>query len=397
MPRTELSRLPHVTALQATAFRLHRQHLVQRRPASALHQVLADMNGAQAQLLPAALLALWARVHDIDRDRLDDAIWVRRTVLRAWCMRRTLYLLPSKDAALYCRGSARRAEKEIRWMLNHGASVASLEDAMEVLLELLNEPRSREELADLLSERLHVPVESRAGGTGWGSRRSMPWIPFGGVKVPIGYALHLIGARSAICLGPARGAEATYLRADAWSRSWRELSQGEAEDQLLQRYLRSFGPATPHDFAIWTGMTLRDAHEIWSRILSRLTRVNLAGHEAWILRKDLSEMLASSLTETSLRLLPHFDGFLLGHRDHGNVVRGRHHSRVFRKQGWVSPVLLIDGAVAGVWGHTAEGDRLRVRVEPFDRLPRTTRFLIDQEARSLARFLGYGEVQTLIG
>src|SRR5437879_7603792 len=46
---------------QVLAFRLSRHHLVKRPPASALAQVAGDMAGAQAQVLSAAQISLWAR------------------------------------------------------------------------------------------------------------------------------------------------------------------------------------------------------------------------------------------------------------------------------------------------------------------------------------------------
>jgi hypothetical protein len=155
-----------ITSSQATAFQITRQHLVRRERAEALDRILGDMNGAQAQLLSAAQLALWAR-STVTRRSLGEAVWSRKTVVRAGCMRRTLHLLSAKDAAIYCLGSARRAEKEIRWMLSYGASRRGLERALEELLNLLDRPQSRAELAARLAQRLRVPVESRAGGIGW--------------------------------------------------------------------------------------------------------------------------------------------------------------------------------------------------------------------------------------
>ena len=381
---------------QATAFQLARHHLLDRGAVDELPVVLADMNGAQAQLLSAARLALWARLRDVSPNRLDEELWERKSLVRSWCMRRTLYLLPSKVAAVYGRGSARRAEKEIRWMLGHGATRRALERSLAELLDLLSTPRSRTEIAELLAERLRVPVESREGGTGWGNRAKTPWVRVGGVSVPVAYALHLAGARGVICLGPARGAGTTYVRGDAWTRAWRDLPTEQAERELLLRYLRSFGPATPHDFATWTGMTLQEAREVWGRVATKLTRVNLDGREAWALRADLKGLLSASVPELSVRLLPPFDSFLLGHRDHVNVVARHHHPRVYRAQGWVSSVLLVNGTVAGVWDHAVRGDRLTVRVEPFVRLSRTVRRLVAEEGRSLGRFLGAPRVEIVV-
>jgi hypothetical protein len=62
--------------------------------------------------------------------------------------------------------------------------------------------------------------------------------------------------------------------------------------------------------------------------------------------------------------------------------------RVYRPQGWLSPVLLVDGRVAGTWRHERRGDRLAVAVEPFAALPARTKKAVAGEAERLAAFTG---------
>jgi hypothetical protein len=93
-----------------------------------------------------------------------------------------------------------------------------------------------------------------------------------------------------------------------------------------------------------------------------------------------------------VRLLPHFDSFLLGHRTRQHLVGPRDHIRVYRPQGWVAPVILVDGRVAGVWAHAREGGRLRIRVTGFGVLSRRVVAGIRGEADDLGRFLGFPDV-----
>ncbi|MDB6042107.1 MAG: hypothetical protein JWM63_658 [Gammaproteobacteria bacterium] len=62
-------------------------------------------------------------------------------------------------------------------------------------------------------------------------------------------------------------------------------------------------------------------------------------------------------------------------------------SRLWASQGWVSPVLLVNGRMAGVWKHEHNGRRVSVEIEPFAKLPRWTRTHIAAEAERLASFL----------
>ena len=93
---------------QVNAFRLKRHHLVERAAKQALLSVAGDMSGAQAQLPSAAQLSLWTRVHDLQSADIEAALR-KRTLVKAACMRRTLFLVPSRDLAIFVRGTVRRA------------------------------------------------------------------------------------------------------------------------------------------------------------------------------------------------------------------------------------------------------------------------------------------------
>jgi Winged helix DNA-binding domain len=65
----------------------------------------------------------------------------------------------------------------------------------------------------------------------------------------------------------------------------------------------------------------------------------------------------------------------------------QHRQRIYRLQGWVSPVLVVNGRLAGVWKLEHKGTIVSVAIEPFARLPRWTRAHIEAEAERLAVFL----------
>lgn len=79
-------------------------------------------------------------------------------------------------------------------------------------------------------------------------------------------------------------------------------------------------------------------------------------------------------------------------RDHPSQLEPEHKGRVHRPQGWISPVLLVNGSIQGVRSHERRGDRLLVEVEPFGRRPAWVRKQVAAEAERLAGFLG-GELE----
>lgn len=386
-PKARGDAVPVISPAGATTFRLSRQHLLDRLPSSDVSRALLGMGGSQAQLLSAAWLSIAARVCDLDRERLPAALDADRTLVRAWCMRRTLFVVPAAELAVFARGTTRCAEKEVRWLRNRGVPADTADRILDRTLATLDEPVTRTEIGQRLRDRFGAKLSARRGG-GWGSARAVPWVTLEGVELPVPYLLRMVGARGVVCSGPSRGAEATYVRADAWIPGWRDQPRQEAEEALLIRYLRSFAPATPHDFATWSGLRLGDAREIFSAIERRTVPVRFGEREARILRSDRANFRSGAVHERNVRLLPHFDSYLLGHASHRTLVSETRHHHVYRPAGWVSPVLLVGGSIAGVWSHDRDGARLRVRVRPFRDLSSAERRATQEEAELLGRFLG---------
>ncbi|MBI5297595.1 MAG: AlkZ family DNA glycosylase [Chloroflexi bacterium] len=385
-PSTRQPLLTSVTWKQVAAFRLSRQHLLERAPAQSLASVVYDMAGAQAQLLSAAQISLWSRVRDLQIAQVEEAIH-ERLLVKATCMRKTLFLIPSEHLALFVRGTARRAEKEVRWALGKGVPERVVDAAIDAALGALDQPLTRPQIAERVSRVLGVQTQAIPGG-GWGRRSHVAAVPVGPLMYPVVDLLHLASARGVICYGPTRGKEPTFVRADAWIPGWQDLPVEQAEDLLLRRYLRSYGPATAADFSMWSGISLTEARRIWARGEAGIVPVDVAGWTAAILREDRDELTQAASAGPLVRLLPYFDSYLLSHRQREHLAAAEYQPKIYCPQGWVSPVVLVDGRAAAVWTHTRQGDRLDIHVSQFDALPQRIRAGIREEARDLARFLG---------
>ena len=170
----------------------------------------------------------------------------------------------------------------------------------------------------------------------------------------------------------------------------------KAERELLVKYLRAFGPTTLQDFALWAGMYVRDAKPIWESEAENLVQVDVEGWKASILQSDLLDLEKAELDEPVVRLLPYFDSFLLGHKSHRNIVDQGNHKKIYRNQGWVSPVLLVDGRAQGIWSHEQNKGILAVHVTPFSRISSGVSSRIKEEASDLGRFLGCSDVKSVI-
>jgi hypothetical protein len=88
-----------------------------------------------------------------------------------------------------------------------------------------------------------------------------------------------------------------------------------------------------------------------------------------------------------VKLLPHFDPYLLGHSEKSHLVSPAHYKKIYRKAGWISPVVLLNGRVIGVWSYIRKGKPLSLRVEPFEKFSKAIRIKIEEKMASLGGFL----------
>src|SRR5581483_6492288 len=125
----------------------------------------------------------------------------------------------------------------------------------------------------------------------------------------------------------------------------------------------------------WAGVAMGAARSALAAIEEETTTVSVAGRSMLLLRRD-RRALERAKPSGSVRLLPNFDTYLLGHREKSLFLDAKHRKAVFRIAGWVSPVVLVGGRVAGTW----KLERGELDVTPFGRLSKATWRAIRDEA-----------------
>jgi uncharacterized protein YcaQ len=366
---------------QAAAWRIGRHHLDRRAPAGSMLAVASRLCGLHAQVMSSAELALWARVEDLDRQAVRQALWQDRTLVKTWAMRGTLHLLPSAELPLWhavLKTSGRYLRPQA-WQNYYGITLEELDrltDAVSAALE--GRVLTREELLREVSRITgSAAFGTKIGESSWGT-----------ILKPAAFAGRL-------CFGPSVGQRVRFTRPDTWLAET-SCPPGSPVDlqaatiEITRRFLAAYGPATYHDLARWWGGASNvSVARQWIRALGdEVSPVEVDGVQAWMLDADVREMpdLASV---RSVRLLPGFDQYVVAASHHAEkLLPGDLRHRVYRPQGWISPVLLVNGRMHGTWRHNVTGGRVEVVIEPFVKTPVWVRRGAAQEAKRLAAFLG---------
>ncbi len=99
----------------------------------------------------------------------------------------------------------------------------------------------------------------------------------------------------------------------------------------------------------WGGGRITGVSRALARMADPPAEVDVDGVRGLVLADDV-EVLAAGSAEHATRLLPGFDPFTNElPRRVDSVLAGAHHDRVHRTAGWVSPIVVGDGRVAGTW------------------------------------------------
>ena len=366
------------------AWRAQRQHLAARAPAGALLEVAARVCGFHAQVMSSAELTAWARVAELDRGAVARALWEERTLVKTWAQRGTLHLLRADELGLWvaAQGELRPRYEQPTWLRHHGLAREEAEAMLAAIAAALAEGTwlTRRELADRVAADAGVP--GLAGKLRGG---------FGDLLKPAAF-------RGELCFAPSDGQEVRFTAPQTWlGRSLARPAGADAAREVARRFLGAYGPAPREQLARWFGMSSPAQAGRWIASLGdEAVEVDVEGVDGWMLATDVEPAAAAEPAGT-VRLLPAFDHYVVAApRDQPAVLPSEHRGAVYRPQGWLSPVVAVDGEMVAVWRHERRGSRLAVEVEPFAPVGDVVRAGIEAEAAALAAHLGAAEAAVVV-
>jgi hypothetical protein len=163
-----------------------------------------------------------------------------------------------------------------------------------------------------------------------------------------------------ICSGPRRGKQFTYALLDERVPPANPLSRDEALAELARRYFSSRGPATVHDYAWWSGLSVTEAKAGLAMITFQLTREVIDGTEYWFAPSDPPAM------PRGVYLLPNFDEYAVAYKDRDAFFDVAHVKALgVRENAVFSHVILAGGRIVGTWKRTLKKDAIVMEAQFF--------------------------------
>jgi hypothetical protein len=350
---------PTLTTRQLNRATLARQMLLAREKTTAVRAV-ARLVGLQAQVARPPFLGLWTRLEGFRREHLLEALR-RRQIVRATAMRATLHLMTAVDYVAL-RGALQPGLT--------GAMQSVLRDRTKGLDPAALEARARAFFGDAAATfdalRLHLKTHHPGG-----DERAMAYL--------IRTHLPLVQVPTDAPWG--FPASADFAMADAWLTK-KIPTQAAPAHALVRRYLAAFGPATPGDAQVWSGLS--GLREVFEALRPELVTFRDARKRELFDLPDAPRPPED--TPAPVRFLPEFDNLVLSHDDRTRVVAPEHRARVVLKNLQVRATVLIDGMVAGTWRVDRKKDTAVLVLEPFAALTKKTLAALESEGDALLRF-----------
>ncbi|MBA2375588.1 MAG: winged helix DNA-binding domain-containing protein [Rubrobacter sp.] len=323
-------------------------------------EIVRWFGAVQAQDLLPSLWALGVRIPGSTETEMERAVDEGK-ILRTWPMRGTIHYVPAEDA---------------RWMLGLMTPriiARSASRYRELDLDESAFDHARSEIYAVLEGGGAMPrpelmshLESRRVST----------------KGQRGYHIlcHL-AQEGFLCFGPREGKQPTIVLLDEWAPEQRSLDRGEALAEIAGRYFRSHGPATLHDFAWWTGLTVADCRVAMDSISSMLEKWEEADRTLWFAPADDPPQI----TPSGAMLLPFVDEYMVGYTDRRDFLKPEYSERTFNG---LMATVFSDGEIVGMWKRKLSARRAVVSLDLFRKLDPDERSSLDNVLRRYGDFLG---------
>ena len=181
--------------------------------------------------------------------------------------------------------------------------------------------------------------------------------------------------------GARRGKEFTYALFDERVPPSPTRDRDEALYDLARRYFATRGPATAHDFAWWSGLSVSEAKRGIER--AHLARETEDGRTYWSVPARRSARRWSRIAH----LLPNFDEYFVGFKDRSAfAARLAGVVTKVRFDALMGHVLFVDGQIVGRWSRTF-GKTAKIQVRLLLKLTPPEHALVRRAVQRFGQFL----------
>jgi DNA glycosylase AlkZ-like len=330
-----------------------RHHLAPSAHADSPVAVARDLVALHGTDPATVFLSIVARTREPTVAAIEDALYLKRELVRMLGMRRTMFVVPDALApvvqAACTRAIAVQMRRRYQQFLGDASVVdrddvaswwISVENATLVALERRGEATAQELGQDV--PELRTQLRLAEGKSYAGTQSVATWM------------LMQLSAEGKIVRGRPRGSwissQYRWAPIDAWLPSGLfAIDTPAAQVALIGEWLRGFGPGSLADVKWWTGLTVGEV----KRALQALdvVEVDLGETTGLVLADDVEPEIAP---EAWAALLPALDVTPMAYLQRDWFL-GPRAAALFDRSGNIGPTVWCDGRIVGGWAQRSDG------------------------------------------
>ena len=348
-------------------FLLHKQHLTDESKTEDIVQIARDIYGLHATGPATPYASLFARARDFTRDKLHEELYVKRTLGKIRCVRKTVHVVPRETIPIAFAATRGIVEPNSEDFLRYtGVTKKQYKDASREILRILKgRGMSTLQIKKQLGAKLNVsPI----------------------VNLMCDQGLLMRGRSDK---GWKSNTHTYYLFSDYFpGMDLNAVDPAQARETTVKQYLAAYGPATVKDISWWSGFTMTEVRRILHLLAGEVadmdipelkgTYVMLAADRAALERFEPSGRPA-------VNLLPALDPYLMGYKERERYLDHKYYEMVFDRSGNGTSTIVVNGRIVGVWDFS-EDPEPTVKVFLFHKLEKRLLRLVESRARAMGEF-----------
>ncbi|MBI2184477.1 MAG: AlkZ family DNA glycosylase [Thaumarchaeota archaeon] len=312
-------------------FLLQKQHLADVSRSDDIIQIVKDIYGLHATSPATPYLSLFSRCRSFAKERLDKELYVKRTLGKIRCVRKTIYIIPSETIPIAFAATRKMVElNSENYAMFLGVTQKQYEEISKRILSILKRGgMSAEEIKKHLKTKTNVS--------------------------PI---VNLMCDQGLLIRGPPKAGWKSNIHIYCLFHDYypdidlNAVDESEARKLTVRQYVSSFGPATENDVAWWTVLPRGIVRQILRELQETTTSIEIKDMNDgyFVLSSDKAPLASLRVPkEHTVNLLPSLDPYLMGYKDRERYLDLKYYTFVFDRGGNATSSILLDGRVIGVW------------------------------------------------
>lgn len=312
-------------------FVLIKHHLTDDTLIDNIIKITNDLCGLHSTRLSTSYLSLFVRTKYFMKTDLERELYINRTLGRIRGMRRTLFIQPIDMIPIVHTATFKLGEKNFeKYMEFHKVSINEYQEVSDRIMKIL---KGKELSASEIRKELN-------------SKSNIPAI----IQLMCNYGL-LIRGKPIKDWKDGRNRYAVFKEYFP-SLDLKIISEKEAVQYLVEKYVKTYGPVSENDISWWTGLTKLKIREALQNIKSQLNSVTISSIKGKFitLNSDIEQLHnLNNVDNPTLIFLPELDPYPMGYKDRERYIDSKNYNKIFDRSGNIAATIFLDGIAIGVW------------------------------------------------